>query len=203
MDSWLAQLAALQGVPAYALLFGLLFGCGIGAPMNEDIVLLVAAALTLNGVMAPLPLMAVAWFGLVAGDALIFHLGHRIGPRILHSRWAARIVPPGRLAGFQERVRRGGPAYIFAIRFMPGIRTALFFAAGSLKLPYRMLFLYDGLAAVIELPLLVYSVRFVGGRWQEILALIGQFQLYLLAGLALLVAVLLARRWRRRTEVER
>src|SRR5450631_775467 len=203
MDSWVAQLAALQGLPAYALLFGLLFGCGIGLPMNEDIVLLVAAALTLNGVMSPLPLMGVAWFGLVLGDALIFHLGHRIGPQILSSRWAARIMPPSQLAGFQERVRHGGPAYIFGIRFMPGIRTALFFAAGSLKLPYSVLFLYDGLAAMVELPLLVYGVRFVGGRWQDILALLRQFQVYLLAGLALLVAVLLARRWLRRTWTER
>ncbi len=198
MDDWLNQLATLQGVPAYALLFALLFGCGIGLPMNEDIVLLVAAALTLNGVMAPGPLMIVAWFGLVLGDALVFHWGRRLGPRIFRTRHIARIVPERRLQEFQQRVRRGGPAYIFLIRFMPGIRTALFFAAGTLKLPYRTLFLYDGLGAAIELPLLVYGVRFVGGRWQQILAWVEQFQLYLLALLALVAGLWLARRWLRR-----
>jgi membrane-associated protein len=110
MDTWLNHLAALQGAPAYRLLFALLVSCGIGAPMNEDIVLLVAAALTLSGVMEPLPLIAVAWFGLVLGDALVFHWGHRFGPRILGTRFVSRIVAPQRLAEFQGRVRHGGHA---------------------------------------------------------------------------------------------
>ena len=195
MDGWLEHLQSLQGLSAYALLFALLFACGIGAPMNEDIVLLVASALTLAGVMEPVPLMIVAWFGLVLGDALVFHWGHRFGPWILRRRFVARIVPEQRLAEFQERVRRGGPAYIFLIRFMPGIRTALFFAAGTLKLRYRTLFLFDGFAALVELPLLVYGVRFVGGRWQQILAYIKQFQVALLIGLALVALALFV--WRR------
>jgi membrane-associated protein len=200
MDTWLAHLAALQGTPAYGLLLALLVSCGIGAPMNEDIVLLVAAALTLSGVMEPLPLIAVAWAGLVLGDALVFHWGHRFGPRILRTRFVSRIVAPQRLAEFQGRVRRGGPAYIFVIRFMPGIRTALFFAAGTLKIRYRTFFLFDGLGAAIELPLLVYGVRFVGGRWQEILATVQQFQLALLIGLAVLASSVLAlRSLRKRT----
>ncbi|HYF43102.1 MAG TPA: DedA family protein [Ramlibacter sp.] len=197
-DSAMAFLQSLQGLPAYALLFALLFSCGIGAPMNEDIVLLAAAALTLKGIMDPVPLMVVSWFGLVLGDALVFHWGHRFGSRLLQHRWAARIVSPERLASLQETMRRYGPAYIFVVRFMPGVRTALFFAAGSLKMPYRHLFIYDGAAALVELPLLVYGVRYVGGRWQEIMAVVGQFQGVLVAGVAvLLLALWLFSRWRR------
>lgn len=176
MESVWPFLQSLQGLPAYALMFALLFGCGIGLPMNEDIVLLAAAALTLKGVMDPVPLMAVAWFGLVGGDALVFHWGHRFGTRLLRMRFFARMVPEARLQTMQATMRHYGPAYILVVRFMPGVRTALFLAAGSLKMPYRHLFIYDGLAAVIELPLLVYGVRYVGGRWEEILALIHRFQ---------------------------
>lgn len=186
-DAALAFLQSLQGFPAYALLFALLFSCGIGAPINEDILLLAAAALTLKGIMEPLPLMVVAWFGLMAGDALVFHFGHRFGTRLLRHRWAARIVSESRLVSMQETMRRYGPAYIFVARFMPGVRTALFFAAGSLKMPYRHLFLFDGIAAALELPLLVYGVRYVGGNWKEILALVSQFQGALAAGVAVLV----------------
>jgi len=60
--------------------------------------------------MEPLPLIAVAWFGLVLGDALVFHWGHRFGPRILGTRFVSRIVAPQRLAEFQGRVRHGGHA---------------------------------------------------------------------------------------------
>ncbi|MFZ4482186.1 MAG: DedA family protein [Rhodoferax sp.] len=190
-------LQSLQGLPAYALTFALLFGCGIGLPMNEDIVLLAAAALTLKGVMDPVPLMVVAWFGLVGGDALVFHWGHRFGTRLLRMRFFARIVPEARLQRMQVTMRHYGPAYIFVVRFMPGVRTALFLAAGSLKMPYRHLFIYDGLAALIELPLLVYGVRYVGGRWEEILALIHRFQgIIVPAVVVLLLAMWLYRRFK-------
>ena len=203
MDGCLEQLQLLQGPPAYALVFGLLVACGIGAPMNEDVVLLAAAALTLTGVMQPLPLIAVAWFGLIAGDALIFHWGYRYGARILRHRWFARILPEARLTAAQARVQRGGPASIFVIRFLPGIRTALFFAAGTLKIPYRTFFLFNGLAAAIELPLLVFGVRYIGGRWKEILPAIQQAQGWLLAGVVAIVVIVVAlHRMRSRTKTK-
>lgn len=198
LDSVLPFLHSLQGFPAYSLLFALLFSCGIGAPINEDILLLAAAALTLNGVMDPIPLMIVSWFGLIAGDALVFYWGHRFGARALRHRWGARIVSPQRLESVQDTMRRYGPAYIFVVRFLPGIRTMLFFAAGSLKMPYRHLFVFDGIAAAIELPILVYTVRYIGGRWQEITGWFQRSADVLTIGLLIvLVAAFVYGRWRR------
>jgi len=197
-DASLAFLQSLQGLPAYSLVFALLFSCGIGAPINEDILLLAAAALTLQGVMDPIPLIIVAWLGLIAGDALIFHWGHRFGARMLRHRWAARVIPPQRLESMQDTMRRYGPAYIFVVRFLPGIRTMLFFAAGSLKMPYRHLFLFDGVAAAIELPLLVYGVRYIGGRWQEITGWVkGSADVLTIGLLVVLVGAFLYARLRR------
>ena len=189
----MAFLQSLQGLPAYALLLGLLVGSGFGLPINEDILLLAAASLTLKGVMEPVPLIAVAWCGLITADALVFHWGHRFGARLLRHRFIARLVPPARLMAMQGTLQRYGPGYIFAVRFMPGLRTALFFAAGSLKMPYRHLFVFDGAAALVELPLLVFGVRYLGGRWQEILALVQRFQGVLVTGFML--ALLLAAAW--------
>jgi membrane protein DedA with SNARE-associated domain len=197
MESVMAFLQSLQGAPAYALLFGALALSGFGLPINEDILLLLAAALTLQGVMEPVPLVAVAWCGILCADGLIFHWGHRFGARLLRHRLAARVLPPQRLDAMQARMLRWGPAYIFAVRFMPGMRTALLFAAGSLKMPYRHLFVFDGAAALVELPLLVWAVRTVGGRWQEILAAVRQWQgvlLPVLVVLAVLAWVLVRRR---------
>jgi membrane protein DedA with SNARE-associated domain len=187
MDSVMAFLQSLQGLPAYALLFSLLFASGFGLPINEDILLLAAAALTLKGVMDPLPLIAVAWCGLLAADTLVFHWGRVFGVRFLRHRFMARWVPEARLAAMQGTMLRYGPGYIFVVRFMPGMRTALFFAAGSLKMPYRYMLIYDGAAALVELPLLVYGVRYVGGRWEQILALVQRFQGFLLPAILLLV----------------
>lgn len=201
METIWPVLQSLQGLPAYALLFALLFGCGIGLPMNEDIVLLAAAALTLQGIFEPVPLIVVAWVGIVAGDALIFHWGYRYGAGLLRHRFFARMLPPERLASMQATMTRYGPAYIFVVRFLPGIRTALFLVAGMSRMPYRYLFIYDGLAALVELPLLVYGVRYVGGQWQQILATLQRFQAYLLPAVVLLIAAawLLHRHSRRKS----
>jgi membrane protein DedA with SNARE-associated domain len=198
MDTVMASLQSLQGLPAYGLLLGLLVASGFGLPINEDILLLTAAALTLRNVMEPLPLIAVAWVGVVTADALIFHWGHVFGARLLQHRLFARLVPAQRLAAMQATMLRFGPAYIFLVRFMPGMRTALLFAAGSLKMPYRQLFIFDGAAALVELPLLVFGVRYVGGRWQEIVALLQPAQGVLLPVLLLaaLAAWLVLRRRR-------
>lgn len=185
-ESVMAFLQSLQGLPAYALLLAVLVGSGFGLPVNEDILLVVAAALTLKGVMDPVPLIAVAWCGLVIADLLIFHWGRLFGTRLLEHRLLARAVPPQRLLAMQGLMLRWGPATIFLARFMPGVRTAVYFAAGSLKLPYRQQLLFDGAAAAVELPLLVYGVRYLGGRWEEILSQLQRLQGVLLpAALAL------------------
>jgi membrane protein DedA with SNARE-associated domain len=176
MDTVMGFLQSLQGWPAYALLFGALAGSGFGLPINEDVLLLAAATSTLRGIMAPAPLIAVAWCGLLLADGLIFHWGHRFGAPLLRHRAIGRLVRPGRVVLMQRRMRRWGPASIFAVRFMPGLRTALFFAAGSMKIRYRQFALFDGLAAAIELPLLVHAARAIGGRWEDIRDTVLQWQ---------------------------
>ena len=191
-------LQSLQGAPAYGLVFAVLAASGFGLPINEDILLMVAAALTLRGVMDPVPLVAVAWCGVLCADALIFHWGHRFGAQLLQHRWAARLLPPQRLLAVQATMRRWGPGYLFLVRFMPGMRSALLFAAGSLKMPYRHLVLFDGGAGLIELPLLVYAVRLVGGRWQDILAGVQQWQSVLVPTVLALAAAAGLALWLRR-----
>jgi membrane protein DedA with SNARE-associated domain len=197
-DSLMGSLQTLQGWPAYALVFGILAGSGFGLPMNEDILLVTAAALTLSGVMQPWLLVAAAWFGLVIADALIFHWGRVFGSRLIEHRMLSRLVSPSRLAAMQAFMRRTGPAAIFLARFMPGFRSGVYFAAGSLRLGYRKQVLFDGIAAAIELPLLVFAVRYVGERSNDWSA-IGSWTPWVLAA-GLLVAALAAgaRRLRRR-----
>jgi membrane protein DedA with SNARE-associated domain len=188
-DSAMAFLQSLQGLPAYALVFGILVGSGFGLPMNEDILLVTAAALTLSGVMSPWPLVAVAWAGVVIADGLFFHWGRVFGARLLEHRLLAHAIAPRRLAAMQAFMQRAGPAAIFLARFMPGVRGAVYLAAGSLRLPYRQQFLFDGMAAALEVPLLVFAVRYVGGKWDELVASSPCLQGALVAAALLLIGL--------------
>ena len=68
-----------------------------------------------------------------------------------------------------------------------------------MKIPYSTFFLFDGAAALVELPVLVYGVRFVGGHWEQILEWIHAGQGWLVgAVLVLLVAWWLRSRLKRR-----
>ena len=87
MASVMEFLQSLQGLPAYGLLFGVLAASGFGLPINEDILLLVAAALTLRGVMEPVPLIAVAWCGLRSTRR------HRMRPSLPRPRRETGISP--------------------------------------------------------------------------------------------------------------
>lgn len=123
MDFFTAFLPSLNSAEAYALLLGLLVGSGFGLPVNEDILLLTAAALTRRGVMDPVPLMAAAWPGLITADSLVLHWGHRFGVHLLRHRSLAHWLPEARLASMPAVMRRHGPGFMFVARFIPGLRT--------------------------------------------------------------------------------
>jgi membrane protein DedA with SNARE-associated domain len=142
--------------------------------------------------MEPVPLAVVAWCGILVADTLVFHWGHRFGARLLRHRHLARMLPPARLDAMQARVRRWGPVTLAAVRFLPGLRTGVLFAAGSLKLRHRDLWLYDGLAGAVEIPLLVFTVRAVGGQWQAVVEQLQRWQSVLVPAALALVGVAVA-----------
>jgi membrane protein DedA with SNARE-associated domain len=55
---------------------------------------------------------------------------------------------------------------------------------------------------VVELSLLVYAVRLVGGRWEDILAALQRWQAVLLPALALLALIAAVVLWLRRRRAE-
>src|SRR5437762_4356588 len=70
------------GIPGYFVLFGLLFSCGVGVPIPEDIPLLVAGALIGTGHMHFAVAAILAWCGIIGGDCVLYYLGHRYGLNI-------------------------------------------------------------------------------------------------------------------------
>ncbi|MEO6435726.1 MAG: hypothetical protein ABIP55_08180, partial [Tepidisphaeraceae bacterium] len=61
------------------ILFGLLFACGLGLPMPEDIPLLAAGYFIAQGKFHWIPACVVAWLGIIGGDCVLYSFGRRYG----------------------------------------------------------------------------------------------------------------------------
>ncbi|MEJ8838232.1 DedA family protein [Ramlibacter sp. AN1133] len=164
-------LASLHGGPAYAVLFLFVAAGGLGAPWAQDIVLLAAAGLGLrSGGLDPVAVAATAWLAILAGDALSVWFGHHYGARWVRRPWAARFVPPQRLPGLEEGMRRHAATMSFVTRFLPGQRGTLFFIFGSLRMPWKAFLAADALAALIQVALAQVGTRSFGWSWQASIA---------------------------------
>lgn len=164
----LGYLASLHGAQAYEAVFLLLFLCGIGMPLSQDMLLLAAAGFVSLGTMALGPLAVVSVLGLLAGDAVTFWTGRHWGARWIRRPWAARYVPPERLAAMEGAAHRHGAWASFVTRLLPGQRSTLFFVAGTLRMPWRRFLLGDGIAAIVHVGVLFYGARVFGWSWSRL-----------------------------------
>jgi membrane protein DedA with SNARE-associated domain len=165
-ELFLGYFYALDPGSMRACVFLVFFSCGLGMPLSQDLFLLAAATTTLMGVLKPVPLVLLAWAGLLAGDTVTFWTGRYFGARWIRLPWAQRYVPPPALARVEAGTRRWGPLLAFAARLLPGQRGTLFFVYGTLRMPWWQFLAFDALAAAVHVPLLVYGARALHWRWE-------------------------------------
>jgi membrane protein DedA with SNARE-associated domain len=145
----------LYGPMPYILIFGVLLVCGLGAPIPEDFILIVAGWVSYLGITNLWAMMIVSYFGVMLGDSIVFGLGSLYGKKLTR-RWPFRLfLTEESLALVKKKIHKHGSKVIFAARFMPGLRAPLFFFSGTLHLPYRVFLFYDGLAALLSVPLII------------------------------------------------
>lgn len=66
----------------YFALFGLLFSCGLGMPLPEDVPLIAAGILVYHGRMSFAVAAPLAWLGIIGGDCVLYTLGYFYGEKI-------------------------------------------------------------------------------------------------------------------------
>ena len=151
IEDWLNQYA--PNAP-YLMIFGVLLLTGFGLPLPEDIPLIIGGYLCgeTRGhphlwIMIPLCMAAI-----LIGDSLIYFAGKYWG-RSLHRHWLMKRIVGGRnLAKARVLIRRHGAKFVFAARFLPGVRTPTFFTAGTFGMTYPRFLLCDLSAALVSVP---------------------------------------------------
>jgi len=150
MEKLFDYLIDLSGSASYAIIFGILVACGLGFPLPEDIPLIAAGYLVWDGTMKWGTAIAVTLAGVLIGDTILFYIGRQLGLRILES---GRIVKKEKVRRTRAYFRKYGDKLIFFARFVAGFRAAAFFLAGAMKVKYRRFLFWDGLAALLSVPI--------------------------------------------------
>lgn len=183
-------LLIFSGPTIYAVIFGVLLACGLGLPIPEDVTLIGAGVAAYYGLVNLWAVIFVCYIGVILGDSIMFFLGAHYG-RKLTKRWIFhKLLPDDRLNSVRRRFHARGNSLIFAARFMPGFRAPIFFCAGTLHLPYRIFLFYDGLAALVSVPVIVGVVYYCGDKFEQVVRYIQKAEHGLLVVILVVIAAM-------------
>ena len=152
MEHTLAKLLLQYTYPAILVL---LSAAGLGVPISEDLVLLIAGALASQGVTQYTPTLLAGYFGVVFGDALIYHWGKKLGPRAYEHRLVRKVISPERVEKLRSHFARHGFWTVVVGRHTPGLRAPIFFLSGASGVGFGKFLLADMLSAAITVPAVV------------------------------------------------
>ena len=134
----------------YPVLFLLLFCCGLGLPLPEDIPLIVSGILVQNGDFSLGTAALVAWCGIIGGDCMLYLLGMKFGHDIVSVPIVGRGITAKRLAMLESWFVRWGIWVVAVGRMFAGVRGAMVVVAGASKFNFWKFIVADGIAAIVS-----------------------------------------------------
>ena len=183
----------------YAGLFLILFLCGLGLPIPEELTLLSGGFFIHLGIVRFYPTLAVTFLGILGGDLAIYAIGKKWGPDLLNHQHLRKIITESRLEKGRQFFRDHGKKTIFIARFISGFRVPVFFAAGTMGIKLGRFLWLDFLGSLILIPLLILLGYYFGASIWWLAEVITRID-HLLRILAILacVAALIFYLWLRR-----
>jgi membrane protein DedA with SNARE-associated domain len=183
----------------YLAVFGMLLVCGFGVPVPEDVTLVAGGVIAGLGHADVHTMFAVGMAGVLVGDGLVFLAGRYHGERVMRLPGFRRVLTPARFEAAQAAFQRYGRWVMFVARFLPGLRTPVFFTAGmTRRVSFATWFLMDGFAALISVPIWVYLGYFGARNFQWMFEVLHRFQYGIFALLGLGAIFIAFKWWRRR-----
>jgi membrane protein DedA with SNARE-associated domain len=174
----------------YTVLFVLLFACGLGLPMPEDIPLLLAGFFIAQGKMHWVHACVVAWCGIIGGDCVLYSFGKRYGLEITRVPFIGKHVTKERILRAEELFERWGIWVVAIGRMFAGIRGAMVVAAGATRFNFWKFVIADGLAAILSGGLFIWLGHLAGvklGSIAEMRAKIKDYEHWVFIGLGVVV----------------
>src|SRR6476469_1153276 len=151
---------ANAGEHSTAVLLLILF---FGTLVSEDLACIAAGTLAANGRIGFAESVLACFFGIFAGDLLIYWVGRVFGGRVIESRIFRRFVSEAAVRKGTNWLNERGAAAVFLSRFVVGLRLPTYVAAGILRTNFPKFTIYFAVAAAVWTPILVGSTAI----WQK------------------------------------
>lgn len=163
----------------YLLSFLFLLMCGLGVPLPEDIILLTSGYFVHTGDIKMAPILILTYLGVVIGDSMLYFIGRFWGLDILKFRFFRKIFSEKKIDYAKQHFNLYGGKTIFLARYIVGVRSVTFWAAGVVRFSYTKFITMDGFAALISVPLLVYIGYIFGENVETISHKVKHFEVIL------------------------
>ena len=198
VQNWITHQGFTGGV---IVVFLLLFACGLGLPLPEDIPLIIAGAFLCTDAHSWVIVGIAAWCGIIGGDCIIYFMGRRYGMEIARVPLIGKHLTQERVRRVEQYFENYGVGVVGIGRLFAGIRGAVVFVAGAIRFNFIKFLIVDGLAAIISGGLFLLLGHWIGEQLNDPAAQkkIHEFKEILLFGAGFLACGLLTFWfWRRR-----
>lgn len=117
---------------------------GVILPIPEELVVIAAGLAASYEQLNPWLAFGCCLGGALAGDCLLYAMGYHFGHGILReTRFFGRFLRPERELRVERMIRAHGLKVLFGARFLVGLRSTAYLAAGILRMPFRRFVLVD------------------------------------------------------------
>lgn len=184
---------------SYFAVFIFLFSLAFALPISEEVALLIVGYITKKGIVKFPYSLIVAFLGILSGDLLMFYAAKFLGVWIFKLKIFSKIFKKEKIDDGINYIAKNGPKIIFFSRFVMGVRATMILAAGFLKMKIKDFILYDFLASLISIPILVFSGFFLGKHLDKGVSITHKIEILLLFLFFIVLLILVIKKlWKKR-----
>jgi membrane protein DedA with SNARE-associated domain len=170
--------------------FLLLFACGLGLPMPEDIPLIISGAFLCTTPTRWAVVGFACWAGIIGGDCCLYFMARRYGLEITRLPLIGKHVTRERIEYVEGLFEKYGVGVVAICRLFAGVRGAMVIAAGAIKYNFIKFIIADSIAAVVSGGMFMLLGYWVGSKIND--ATIREFKHYFTGGAIALAAIFIA-----------
>ncbi|HWB11308.1 MAG TPA: DedA family protein [Pirellulales bacterium] len=123
---------------------------GMGLPVPEEVFIIAAGLASHNGVLEPWAALLTCVIAAILGDCSMYAIGYHFGHGLVRDhRWFAWLLNPRAERKMEQKIREHGLKALFITRFLVGVRSPVYVAAGVLRIPFRYFIAWDVIAASV------------------------------------------------------